>query len=779
MKMKSWHLHIEGQVQGVGFRPFVYELAQQQQLAGWVNNTVDGVHIAFNADTEQAERFTAAILHDAPELARITGHQLTVTEPQSFTDFRIIHSRTGGAAKLLLTPDFALCSNCRSELQDPENRRWAYPFITCTHCGPRYSITRRLPYDRETTAMATFSMCPQCRAEYDNHRDRRYYSQTSSCPDCRITLSLIDRENTLLSEDATKIVSAIPQLWEAGKIIAIKGIGGYLLTCDARNDYAIRELRTRKHRPTKPFALMYPSVETIRRDVYLSKTAEVELQRYRAPIVLLKQKTTAGSTIAGSAIAPGLQKVGIMLPYTPLFDQLLREFGHPIVATSGNISNAPIVFEEAQAQRELLEMADYLLSNNRDIVVPQDDSVIQFTPFTGQKIVLRRSRGMAPSYIDQNQLPAKRTILATGAMLKSTFTFFNQGNTFISQYVGDLQHFDTEQSYRHTLQHFFDLFAARPELVLTDKHPEYASTRYGLELAEQLQLPVEQFQHHIAHFGAILGEHQLLHNATPVLGVIWDGTGLGDDGQIWGGEFFLYQDYQFSRCGQFEYFDFILGDKMAGEPRLAALAIAWEVAGAESILRPKFSNIEWPIYRKLLDNGSSLQSSSVGRIFDAVASLLGLADRQSYEGEAALQLESLALAYCEDHGLAFAEHYLPPEHIGLLFPTKKLIEGIISDLQQGTAIAYIAAKFHYSLVLAVELAAQKTGTREIAFSGGVFQNSLLVDLLIHRLNSDFQLYFHRELSPNDENISYGQLISHHIRRQESTQIHRSAKLVKK
>jgi hydrogenase maturation protein HypF len=771
--VKTWHLHIEGQVQGVGFRPFVYLLAQEYQLQGWVNNALDGVHIKFNATENKATEFSNDLLKKAPALSRITGHHLICIENIAFDDFQIIHSKKAGDAKLLLTPDIALCHECKTEMYSDTNRRKTYPFITCTNCGPRYSIITGLPYDREATTMAPFQMCPHCLAEYENPLDRRYYSQTNSCPDCRIALALYTNQAELILHDSAHIIEKVAMLWERGKIVAIKGIGGYILTCDAQNVDAIQKLRTRKHRPAKPFALMYPNINSLENDVELRTEERRELQSIAAPIVLLpcpSDSTRSGPTLSAgnvldamTSIAPNLNQVGVMLPYTPLYDLLLKKFGKAIVATSGNISNSPIIYDDQKALKELPPVADFILTNNRDIVIPQDDSVVKFTPFKNQKIILRRSRGIAPTYINAKLQWSELNILATGAALKSTFAFLHQGNTFISQYLGDLEHFDTQVNYENTVRHLFKLLHSKPDLILTDLHPEYASTLYGNTLAEKLNVPVETVQHHIAHFGAVLAENDLIHSEEPVLGVVWDGTGLGEDGQIWGGEFFIYEKYVFSRPVHFDYFDFILGDKMPKEPRISALAACWDVEGAEGYLKDKFSATEWQIYMKLLNKGSQLSTSSVGRIFDAVASILGIMDRQTYEGEAAMQLEALATQYFQQHGLDSQESYLSKDLYLNKIPTKVLMHGIIQDLRKGKNKDFIAARFHYSLMQLINDIAHHLNIKKITFTGGVFQNGLLVDLIYHHLDSEFDLYFHKELSPNDENVSFGQLACHQIR----------------
>lgn len=753
--MPTYHIHIEGQVQGVGFRPFTYQLAKQFGLFGWVNNDLDGVHVEFNADELQAEQFYLALIQNAPDLAVVTRSNLQEVEGQEFQNFQIIHSNKKGETNLLLTPDFGLCKECEADIKGTSDRRYNYAFTTCINCGPRYSIIKHLPYDRENTAMHVFQMCPTCQNEYHTPADRRYFSQTNSCPNCSIQMSWISANATLSQKE---IIEKAANSILAGKILAIKGIGGYLLMCDATNVQAIQKLRNRKHRPSKPFAVMYPDLAILSGDVVLREKEKTALNSPSAPIVLLKILENPTSGIGLEEIAPGLQQLGIMLPYTPLFSLLLERIKKPVVATSGNVTNAPIIYEDEKARNELSSIADFLLSNNRKIIIPQDDSVVRYTQQKQIKIILRRSRGYAPTYLNAKLNYPAHTILSMGAMLKSSFCLLHQKNTYISQYLGDLESFDTQQNFQYTLEHFFQLFKAKPDLILVDQHPEYHSSQLGKELAQKLKIPTKLIQHHKAHFAAILGEHNLLDSTEPTLGVIWDGTGLGDDNMIWGGEFFKYNNHQFSRLGHVDYFDFILRDKMPREPRISALCASWGINGVEKWLKDKFTKQEWNIYQKLLEKEGGLKTSSMGRLFDAVASLLGLKDKTTYEGEAAMQLEALAKDYLKTHKWSTLDSYVQEEWPTYSVPTSLLIHKIIQDLENGVNRGRIATKFHYSLVSCIANAARREGIKKIAFSGGVFQNETLVDLIQENLETHFELHFHKELSPNDENISFGQLI---------------------
>ena len=756
-----------GQVQGVGFRPYVYRMAKSYGINGEIYNGIDGVHISFNATEAGAGEFYQSLISNAPTISDITASVINKTPNQNFTAFKIIGSEYEGQYNVLVTPDFAMCADCRNELKSDSgaNRRNGYPFITCTNCGPRYSIIHRLPYDRENTSMNSFEMCPSCYQEYNEPADRRYYSQTNSCADCGIKLSLYSNEKELLQTEYNKIIITATQLLKQGKIIAVKGIGGYLLICDAANRESILRLRNHKQRPSKPFALMYPDVEMLRSDVLLSAVEEETLTAPSSPVLLLQLKENASSNICLSEIAPGLNQIGVMLPYAPVYELLLSGYNKPVIATSANISNSPIVYEDDEAIEQLNKMADFVISNNREIVVPQDDSVIKFSLFESQKIVIRRSRGLAPTYINPDLALPKENILATGSLLKSTFTLTHQQNIYISQYLGDLDNYDVQKNYQHCLNHFYRLFNTKPELILTDKHPDYFSTSYGFDLAKEINIPVRQYQHHESHFAAVLGENNLIKSDEPVLGIIWDGVGLGNDGNVWGGEFFIYKNHEFERCNHFGYFDYLLGDKMAREPRISALAATAGLKYAEALLKNKFIATEWCIYQKLLQKKDNLKTSSVGRLFDAVASLLEFSDICSYEGEAAMYLENHALIYFRKNGFNVAETYFTEESMKQKISTRKMLAELIADIRKGKDKEFIAAKFHYSLANLVKTIATKLNIKNIALSGGVFQNALLVDLIKKQMTPDQNLFLHRQLSPNDECISFGQLCCYIIEEQ--------------
>lgn len=747
-------ISLYGLVQGVGFRPFVYQMANQFGIKGQINNSSQGVKIWFNGSKETAKSFYERILSDAPKLSKIIDSNIQIIDYQNFNCFEIIESYSTEKISLLLTPDFAMCHECLTELHDPQNRRFHYPFITCTHCGPRYSIITKLPYDRLHTTMQGFVMCEACEREYSSPTDRRFYAQTIACPTCgpQLKWHIIADGNVVKStelNDYRWILSRINRMLVSGRILAVKGIGGYLLICDATNETTIQILRARKHRPTKPFAVLYPNLRMLQEDTFVSDFEARELQSEVAPIVLLKKRKKEFEQVA-KTINTNLTHLGVMLPYSPLLEIIASNFGKPLVATSGNISGNPIVFEDDKALVDLAQIADFIVTNDRKIVVPQDDSVVRFTKKYGQKIMIRRSRGELLNLNTEKK--SEKIFISFGASLKSTFTVLIGENLYVSQYLGDLESYETQENFEKNLNHFIDIFNFSLEniMIFCDSHEGYFSTQLANILVKKNKIPLQKIQHHEAHFTAVLAENGLIENKERVLGVIWDGTGYGTDGNMWGGEFFInHQRFHF------EYFDAILGDKMPREPRISALSLTYYLAGFEEITKSKFTAQEWNIYQKILAN-NSLKTSSVGRIFDGVASLLGLSETQTFDGEAAMQLEELAENYFQEYGYDFPESYLSESFNDV--PTRLIIRGILIDIQIEKSKEFIAAKFHYSLIKSIEIIAQKMNTKQIAFSGGVFQNAVLVDLIIHHLAEKFELFFHKRLSPNDENISYGQMV---------------------
>ena len=752
--MKTWHIHIKGIVQGVGFRPFVYQMAIEDGLSGWVNNGTSGVHIELNAGEKSAKDFLQKLLRQPPKLARITSSSIYKVKDMEFTGLRIIRSKEHEDETCIIPPDYAVCSQCIQEMRDPDNRRFGYAFITCTDCGPRYSIIDKLPYDRQNTNMSKYQMCPKCEEEYADPNDRRYHSQTNSCKDCGINMQLFSSDGQQIAVAQGQIIRRAVDLLKAGNIIAIKGIGGFLIIADAKNDLTIRKLRERKHRPEKPFAVMYPSLLLAERDLSITEVERKALLSPYAPIVLLKCRR---QDVVSKYVAPRLNNLGVMLPYTPLFQQLLDDFGSPIVATSGNISGSSIVIDDSDVFELLEHVVDFILTNDRPINIAQDDSVIRFTPLFQKKIILRRSRGIAPNCIFASPSDGVQSCLALGANMKSTFSITHKGNILTSQYLGNLDDYRSLLSFERTISNLIRIAKVNVSKVIVDKHPGYASTQWGKDFATQKRCDIETIQHHKAHFAAIISESGATTD-TPILGVIWDGTGYGEDGNIWGGEFFVFDEGDFERFFHFAYFPVLLGDKMSLEPRLSAFSLT----GGAEILRGQFADREWKLYLKLLDNHKPVLTSSVGRVFDAVASILGLLSKSEFEAQAAILLEQAAQNWIDKHGISTPDCYDAVLLSDGTVCSSTIIDGILEDIRRQEPIEKIAYKFHETLVLLISRIARKGEVKRVAFSGGVFQNAVLVDLIHSRMGDEYRLYFHEQLSSGDENISFGQITYHKL-----------------
>ncbi len=751
--IKTFEIIISGQVQGVGFRPFVYNLAQQFQLNGSVCNNQDGVCIHINTSKEKAQEFLLTIVKEAPQVSVIQNYAISEVTFRAYTDFKIIPSKTNNQINIPLTPDFAICESCKSEIRDISNRRYGYAFTTCTHCGPRYALTTKFPFERAHTTVASFSMCKKCEEEYINPDDRRFHSQTNSCNMCGIRLQLVDANGIAFKENQSNGIKKAAQLLATGSILAIKNTNGYLLCCDANNKEAIERLREKKQRPSKPFAILYATIEKVKKNFRITKEEEQALTSSVAPIVLLHLDARS-TDLECESIAPGLNQLGVMLPASPLLTLLMDEVKIPIIATSGNIHGSPIISEKDEAIAKLSEVADYFLHHNLIISFPQDDSVVRC--IGEHQIILRRSRGLAPNYMGNNALNNEK-ILAMGAHLKSTFTFTPNANIYVSPYFGNLDSYEVLERYQEQISKYILLFNTEPELVLIDFHPQYQSSITGRELASQWSAELVRIQHHKAHFASVLGEHNLFESEEKILGVVWDGTGLGEDNAIWGGEFFSYQNNHIERLTHFEYVDWIAADKMAKEPRLSLLSMLPE--GERHRIKDRFSDTEWQVYTKMLA-GNRLKTSSVGRVFDAVASLLLHIDTTTYEGEAAMLLENKAMEY---HSTEFIDFLQGITYTKI--PTKTIIQNICKAIDKGMAAAQIADSLIHTLALLIIKIAQQHQYHCIACSGGVFQNAILVKKLLQTAESrGVELKFNRILSSNDENISLGQLWYHqHIK----------------
>jgi len=559
-----------------------------------------------------------------------------------------------------------------------------------------------------------------------------------------------------LSKDPAFILIMVEEELKQGHIVAVKGIGGFLLLGDATNQLTVETLRDRKQRPSKPFAVMYPDIETAKLDVFISEKEEEALCSKAAPILLCSLKDQLGTGLCSELIAPGLDKTGVMLPYTPLLLLIAQKRGRPLIATSGNLSGSPIIYADEDALLWLGEQADLILAFDRDIVTPQDDSVMQIAPASGQQIILRRSRGLAPNYFPA-PFQSDDTLLAMGAELKSAFALLDGHNLYISQYLGDQANYESQTSFTSTLQHMLNLVQVMPAEILIDKHPSYFVSGSGRELASAWEIPVTEVQHHVAHFSAVLGENNLLQEKETVLGVVWDGTGYGDDGHIWGGEFFLFGNGEIDRYMHLDYFPQLLGDKMSREPRVSAVALLRNDMDKLMMIKDQFLGTEREFYMKVLAQQQNLLTSSMGRFLDGIASMLNIQTKNHYEGEAAMKLEAAARQCAEGH----RDHYPLPFNQNRIDWIPMLNE-LLQERNAGRPVPSIARKVFNSLARLIGQVAKKAGATKIAFSGGVFQNALLVDLVHEWLEADHQLYFHRQLSPNDECIGFGQLAWHQL-----------------
>jgi len=744
------HIEVTGVVQGVGFRPFVYALARRMSLSGWVRNTSAGVELEVEGDPLALQAFVDGLKSEAPPLARIDAVRVEQRPANGLSDFAILDSQAQAGAFQPVSPDIGLCDDCLRELTDPADRRHRYPFINCTNCGPRFTIIRDIPYDRPLTTMASFKMCPECAAEYADPSDRRFHAQPTACPACgpHIWLEvsaaqLADREQAL--QQARRMI-------REGSIVAVKGLGGFHLACDATNPEAVAELRRRKLRVDKPFALMMPDLPAIQAHCAATAADIALLVSPQRPIVVLPRR--AESSVARDA-APGQGTLGVMLPYSPLHVLLLeREPGYPeaLVMTSGNRSEEPIAIRNDEARLNLEELADAFLLHDREIEIRCDDTVMR--TFRGAPYPLRRARGYAPFPV---RLPWEvPTLLATGAELKNTFCLTRGDYAFLSHHIGDLENYETLRSLEGGVEHFERLFRAHPTALAYDLHPDYLATRYALQRAEREGLPAIGVQHHHAHIAACMAEHGL-DGTTPVIGVAFDGTGYGDDGAVWGGEF-LVSDYQgYRRASHLRYFQLPGGDAAVRQPWRVALALLRQAGlGWDAALPLVAAGTDTAkgIVQRLLEAGlNAPQTSSMGRLFDGVASLLGVRHTVNYEAQAAIELEA-AVDPAEGGAYAFA---IGPEGAD----AAPVIREIVTDLRAGLSVGCMAGRFHNGVVdmlLAVcEQIREQGGLNCVALSGGVWQNMLLLQRAADRLRAaGFDLLLHRQVPANDGGLALGQ-----------------------
>ena len=792
-------IHISGIVQGVGFRPFVYSLAKRLNLTGWVRNTSAGVDIEADGLLEALEAFTKLIEVEVPPLAQIDEIIVATREPNCYSTFEILHSKAIPQAFQPISPDVSICDDCLSELFNPEDHRYLYPFINCTNCGPRFTIIEDIPYDRPNTTMAAFEMCQYCAAEYDDPSNRRFHAQPIACPECgpSVWLEANDDKNTKLEPSFNNInlqlnnqpsidsIVTTQQLLSDGKIVAIKGLGGFHLACDALNRNAVLELRSRKLRVDKPFALMMPDIMTIEAHCLVNREEKKLLESRQRPVVILERRP--GSTVV-SEIAPGQHTIGVMLPYTPLhyllfakLDENSQSFDIPsvLVMTSGNLSEEPIAVENEEARINLSMLSDAFLMHDRQIHTRSDDSVFRvfIDPLDNQSSIalpLRRSRGYAPFPV---HLPFEvPPILAAGAELKNTFCFATNNYAFVSHHIGDLENYETLSSFENGITHYERLFRISPHVLAYDLHPDYMATRYALERAKREGLSAFGIQHHHAHIAACMADNN--HGTDEkVIGVSFDGTGYGEDSTIWGGEFLLSDYLQYERPCHLRYVPLPGGDKAIREPWRMALVwlaqsgIEWsddipsvKFAAQKSTASMNFLDI---LDRQIQTGINSPLTSSVGRLFDAVSSLIGVRQEISYEAQAAIELEALVDPYVKGtYPFIIEIDYSgnnTADNVTRTIDPSPLINSIVYDLNKNVPASIISARFHNSIAEIVmnlcTILREEYNLSTIALSGGVWQNFTLYLKTVELLRKhSFTVMTHRQIPCNDGGISLGQAV---------------------
>jgi len=751
-------IRVEGVVQGVGFRPFVYSLATSLGLGGLVGNDVNGVFAEVEGDPAAVDQFLASLARDAPPLARIERITTAAMRPDGTASFAIAPSEAGSQRRTLVSADTATCEDCLAELADPRDRRFGYAFINCTNCGPRFTIVRDVPYDRPRTTMAPFAMCERCAAEYRDPADRRFHAQPTCCPACGPALSLRGAAGAVLPGEP---LAATAGLLRQGRVVAVKGLGGYHLAVDATSETAAAALRARKHREDKPFAVMVADLAAARQLCEVDETAAGLLASSRRPIVLLPRLPGTG---LAAAVAPGNRQLGLLLPYTPLHHLLLAAVARPVVLTSGNVSDEPIVYRDSQVAERLGGIADAFLTHDRAIEVRTDDSVVR--AFRGREAVIRRSRGYVPEPLAlATAFP--RPVLACGAELKSTFCLARGNHAFVSHHIGDLENAETLRSFTEGVEHFRRLFDITPEVVAHDLHPDYLSTKYAANLAEGrvagaadlAGVELMGVQHHHAHIASCLADNRA---AGPVIGVAFDGTGYGTDGTIWGGEFLVADLAGFERAAHLAPVPMPGGAAAIRQPwRMAAayLDAACPEGQPDGLDVTRRNEALWPGVLQIARRGvNSPLTSSAGRLFDAVAAILGVRDTINYEGQAAVELEQLA-----DPG----EEGAYQATVGADYPFKifgyELVRSVAADVTAGVAPGVIAARFHNGVAGLITACCLKLrerhGLTTVALSGGVFQNLLLARAAAGRLESrGFSVLVHSRVPCNDGGISLGQAV---------------------
>ena len=781
MKTRT-QIQIKGIVQGVGFRPFVFALAAENSLKGRVLNNEVGVLVDVEGDDESIEQFINSIKTDPPPLSFIESvTRENISESADFQTFQILKSETNGSKFVPISADIATCADCLREMFDAENRRFRYPFINCTNCGPRFTIIENVPYDRAMTTMRDFEMCADCLREYENPLDRRFHAEPTCCAKCgpKIFLSPKSKvqspkfENTL--DFGLDVIKHTQQFLQDGKIVAVKGIGGFHLVCDARNDAALQTLRNRKGRVDKPFAVMCKDLETAKKLVEISETEEKFLTGKERPIVLLKKKRTNDLS---ELIAPGNQFLGVMLPYSPLHYLLFESNSSDVlVMTSGNFSNEPIVKDNDEALKKLVNLADAFLLHDREIYVPCDDSVVRAVqsakckvqslktenqlPITKYQVLpIRRSRGYAPFPV---KLPFDVPhILAVGGELKATFCLTRDDYAFMSQHIGDMENLETFRAFEKSFEQMKNLFQIAPEIIVCDKHPNYLSSNWARKFAENSKnIKLVEVQHHKAHIASVMAENDI-KAGEKVIGFAFDGTGFGDDGTIWGGEVFVGDYTNFERAAHLEYFPLAGGDVAVKKPYRVALSLMKkaEIDWDESLNCVSYcAETERKILAKQLENNINIvPTSSFGRIFDAVASIAGVRQKITYEAQAAIEFEALI-----DEEVREFYSFDLTENDTIKIQWEKLIGEVVKDASAGISIAAISAKFHNAvanLILKLSLKMrEKFALNKVALSGGCFQNVALLQKAIALLiENDFEVLTHKKVPPNDGGLALGQVV---------------------
>ncbi len=741
-------LDIAGAVQGVGFRPFVHRLAMSEQLGGFVRNTGTGVSLEVEGRPQAVSRFLARLDAEITPPAHIERRCARWIPLRGEEDFAIVQSTTSDRRSAVVLPDLATCPNCLKEILDPKDRRHCYPFTTCVHCGPRYSIIEAVPYDRARTAMRLFPMCAACQAEYDDPGSRRFHAEANACPHCGPQLALWDAAGNVLARRHQALDAAVDAL-RLGRVVALKGLGGFQLLVDARNDAAVRRLRDRKKRPAKPFALMVSTLAAARAITSISPEEKQLLRSAAAPIVLLRARSD--STLIAPSVAPSNPWLGIMLPYTPLHHLLMDALGSPIVATSGNRGGAPIVADEVEAIERLKGIADVFLVHDRPIMRPVDDSVVR--QIAGREVILRCARGYAPLSLADSSITVPR--LAVGGHQKNAIAVATGGQVVLGPHIGDLDQAQTRTGFMRMVEGLTALCDVYPEIVACDDHPDYFTTRFAHGLGPK----VCRVPHHLAHLLAGMADNGL---DGPVLGVAWDGNGYGSDGTIWGGEFLAVDGSRYRRAAHLLQFRLPGNEAAVREPRRAALGALHTAFGAEALamtdLHPvaALAPTERQLLATMLDRGvNSPWTSSAGRLFDAVASILGLRQKSSFEGEAAMAVEFAAERAMN------AATLVPPsiakQTRPLVIDWQPTLAALVSATRSGVSAEDLAAAFHDALVDAIIAVARHVGIGRVLLTGGCFQNALLTERAVAKLSdAGFEPYWHHRIPPNDGGLAVGQ-----------------------